>query len=192
MGIPVVVVGKQHVCPMYDGKKPHVGGIVSEGINGVFIDGQPVAVQGSKCVCTGSPKPNSVTSGACGVLVDGKPIAILGSQTEHGGNIIEGIPGVTVSGGFASKADNPEEFEPKIFNLQWKKSSVIIKDSYYGDKVTLSGDTVGYEEGEEVTLQISIEGSPNEVDSVTGTVKDGRVEVEWTIERDKIENQIDN
>ena len=181
MGIPIVTVGKQHVCPMKDGNKPHKGGQVIKGITGVFIDGIPVATVGSTCVCC-SPKTNSITSGAMGVLVDGKAIAILGSQTEHGGNVIEGNPGVTVSGGFATRSNQPEDFEPKIFNLQWKNDSTIIK---YGEKqhtVILSADTVGYDEGEMVKIRVSRKGEENILDEIEGTVKDGRIEVEWEIE----------
>lgn len=181
MGIPIVVVGKQHICPMKDGNKPHVGGVVTKGVSGVFIDGMPVATVGSECQCC-SPKTNSITSGAYGVLVDGKPIVILGSQTEHGGNVVEGIAGVTISGGFATKADKPEEFEPRIFNLQWKKNNSIIK---YGEKqysVILSADTVGYDEGETVKIKISGKGKDNIIDEIEGTVRDGRIEVEWQVE----------
>lgn len=180
MGIPVVVVGKQHICPMSDGSKPHVGGMVSEGINGVFIDGLPVAIEGSKCMCC-SPKPNSITSGACGVLIDGKPIAVLGSQTEHGGNVIEGVPGVTVSGGFATKADNPEEFEPRVFNLQWKKDETRVRYGEVEENMILSADTVGYEDGEEVTIKVYASGEEEAIDEVKGTVRDGRIEVEWQL-----------
>ncbi|PXV63759.1 putative Zn-binding protein involved in type VI secretion [Dysgonomonas alginatilytica] len=164
---------------MSDGSKPHVGGTVTKGVDGVLIDGIPVAIKGSKCVCTGSPKPNSITIGSPGVFIDGEQVAIVGSMTEHGGVIIDGVPGVTISGGFAMRAENPEKPEPRIFNLQWRKKSFIIRDTNYEETVLLSADTVGYEDGEEVALKIYEEGSDEIIDEVKGIVENGRLEVEW-------------
>lgn len=186
MGIPVVVVGKQHVCPMKDGKKEHKGGAVTEGISGVFVDGIPVATVGSACACC-SPKTNSITSGAAGVLVDGKPIAILGSQTEHGGNLIEGVPGVSVSGSFPTRSDTPEDFEPRVFNLQWKKEDKLTNFGKQEELVVLSADTVGYKEGETVKIEIYKENDAETIDVVEGIVKDGRIEVEWVVNYNKKE-----
>jgi uncharacterized Zn-binding protein involved in type VI secretion len=159
-----------------------VGGTVVEGVNGVFIDGIPVAVKGSKCVCTGSPKANSITIGSPGVFVDGEPIAIVGSMTEHGGVVIEGVPGVTISGGFPVMAENPEKLEPRIFNLQWKRKEDIIKYGEFEETVILSADTVGYDEGETVKIRVSRKGEDNILDEVEGTVKNGRIEVEWEVQ----------
>lgn len=186
MGIPVVVVGKQHVCPMKDGSKPHKGGMVTEGIIGVFIDGKPVATVGSKCQCC-SPKENTITSGAAGVLIDGKPIALVGSQTEHGGNVVEGIPGVTVSGGFATRSDEPEDFEPRIFNLQWKREDKLTNYGEPQEQILLSADVVGYQEGETVKIEIYGEDGIEIIDQVKGTVQEGKIEVEWEVNYKKKE-----
>lgn len=191
MGVPVVVVGNKHICPMSDGLKPHVGGTVLEGINGVLINGIPVAVKGSKCICTGSPKSNSIIIGSPGIFVDGEQIAIVGSMTEHGGVVIEGISGVTITGGFAVMADNPEKLEPRIFNLQWRKSERITKYGDLDETVTLTADTVGYEDGEDVNIKIYAEGSDEVIDEVSGTVQDGRVTVDWIMDRNKITNDHD-
>lgn len=164
---------------MSDGSKPHVGGTVTEGVEGVFIDGIPVAVKGSKCKCTGSSKANSITNGSPGVFVDGEQIAIVGSMTEHGGIVIEGVPGVTVSGGFPVQACDEEKPEPRVFNLQWRDGDKVTKWGEVGNKVLLSADTVGYEDGEEVVIKIYEKGSSKPIANLTGTVQDGRVEVEW-------------
>jgi uncharacterized Zn-binding protein involved in type VI secretion len=163
-----------------------VGGTVVEGVNGVFIDGIPVAVKGSKCICTGSPKANSITIGSSGVFVDGEQIAIVGSMTEHGGIVIEGVPGVTISGGFPVMADNPEKLESRIFNLQWRKEDSITRYGDYDEVVMLTADTVGYEDGEKVSIKVYAEGSECAIDEIEGTVQDGRVVIEWIMDRDKI------
>lgn len=182
MGIPVVVKGKKHICPMVDGLKPHVGGRVSEtSITGVTINGQPVAVVGDKCICTGGSAPDEIVQGCQGVLIDGKPIAILGSMTAHGGIMIEGIPGVTVSGPLVSLSGDPKKLEPKIFNLQWRRKENIMKICEDEEEVILSADTVGYEDGEEVAIKIYADGNDEPVDEVKGTVKNNRIEVNWNI-----------
>lgn len=187
MGIPVVVKGNRHICPMVEGLKPHVGGPVSQtSISGVIINGKPIAVVGDKCICTGGSAPDEIVLGCSGILVDGKPIAVLGSMTQHGGVIIEGVPGVTVSGPLVSMATNPKKLEPKIFNLQWRKEKTIIGDSNYDNKVILSADVIGYENGEEVEIKIYQEKSDEYVDVIKGIVMDGRVEVEWDIDKNKI------
>ena len=92
----VAVVGSSHVCPMVTGNVPHVGGpIIGPGASSVFIDGQPVAVVGDMCTCSGPP--DTIVTGFPGVLINGKPIAVVGSLTAHGGQIVSGIPGVVVS-----------------------------------------------------------------------------------------------
>jgi len=100
-------------------------------------------------------------------------------MTEHGGAVVEGVPGVTISGGFPVRADNPEKLEPRIFNLQWRKNDKIIREGQFEEKYILSADTVGYEEGEEVILKIYEEGKEEPIDEVIGIVKNSRVEAEW-------------
>lgn len=95
-GKKVATVGANHICPMVSGTTPHVGGpVVGPGSPGVFIDGQPVAVVGDTCVCNGPP--DVIVQGCPGVLIDGKPIVVEGCMTAHGGVVVEGVPGVTIS-----------------------------------------------------------------------------------------------
>lgn len=58
-----------HVCPLSDGAKPHVGGVVSVGSTKVFINGFPAARQGDTIVEAGPP--NSITSGCLNVQIGG-------------------------------------------------------------------------------------------------------------------------
>lgn len=91
-------IGSMHVCPLVnpDGV-PHVGGPVSgPGAPTVLIGGQPAAVMGDMCVCTGPP--DSIVKGSATVLIGGKPAARMGDSTAHGGTIVVGIPTVMIGG----------------------------------------------------------------------------------------------
>src|SRR5262245_66175230 len=70
-GCPTVLIGGQpawrattdtHVCPLSDGPKPHVGGVVAVGSVTVMIGGLPAARQGGMGVGTGAP--HSIAAGA--------------------------------------------------------------------------------------------------------------------------------
>lgn len=49
--------GDTHVCPLVDGVKPHVGGMVAIGSSTVFIMGLPAARMGDLIVEAGAPNP---------------------------------------------------------------------------------------------------------------------------------------
>lgn len=90
-------VNDMHVCPMVTGTTPHVGGpILAGGNTAVLIGGQPAAVVGDKCVCTGPP--DSIAQGSSTVLIGGKPAARMGDSTAHGGKIVAGCPTVLIGG----------------------------------------------------------------------------------------------
>mgnify|MGYP003393352287 CR=1 FL=1 len=75
-GCPVVLIAGQpawratadtHVCPLFDGPKPHVGGIVAVGRVTVMIAGLPAARQGDMVVEAGAP--NAIALGAPTVMI---------------------------------------------------------------------------------------------------------------------------
>jgi uncharacterized Zn-binding protein involved in type VI secretion len=77
-GAPTVLIAGQpawragadtHVCPLVDGVKPHVGGVVAKGSATVFIGGLPAARQGDSVVEAGAP--NMIAMGAPTVLIGG-------------------------------------------------------------------------------------------------------------------------
>lgn len=183
MGIQVVVKGNKHICPLSDGSKPHIGGTVTEGIDGVTINGIPIATVGSKCECINSGKSNSIAMGCSGIVIDGKPIAMVGSMTEHGGVIIEGIPGVTISGPLVPMSGDPKKLEPKIFNLQWRRGDKMIRSGIFEEKLILSADAVGYEDGEKAKITI-YDDNEEPVGEIEGIVQNGRIEVEWAVNND--------
>jgi len=56
-----------HACPLVDGVKPHVGGVVALGSVTVMIGGLPAARQGDLIVEAGAP--NAIALGAPTVLI---------------------------------------------------------------------------------------------------------------------------
>jgi uncharacterized Zn-binding protein involved in type VI secretion len=75
-GCPTVLIVSQpawratadtHACPLVDGLKPHVGGVVAMGSLTVMIGGMPAARQGDMVVEVGAPNPIAV--GAPTVLI---------------------------------------------------------------------------------------------------------------------------
>jgi len=75
-GCPTVLIAGQpawragsdsHICPLSDGPKPHVGGVVAVGSTTVMIGGLPAARQGDMVVEVGPPDP--IASGAPTVMI---------------------------------------------------------------------------------------------------------------------------
>jgi uncharacterized Zn-binding protein involved in type VI secretion len=75
-GAPTVLIGGMpawralsdtHVCPLIDGLKPHVGGVVAKGSVSVLIGGLPAARLGDQIVEAGAPNP--IIGGAPTVLI---------------------------------------------------------------------------------------------------------------------------
>jgi uncharacterized Zn-binding protein involved in type VI secretion len=56
-----------HVCPLFDGPKPHVGGMVMLGSMTVMIGGLPAARMGDSVVEAGAP--NAIVLGAPTVMI---------------------------------------------------------------------------------------------------------------------------
>jgi len=56
-----------HTCPLVDGVKPHVGGVVAVGSTTVLIGGLPAARQGDQVVEASAP--NSILLGEPTVLI---------------------------------------------------------------------------------------------------------------------------
>ncbi len=101
MSKAISVLGSMHTCPMYSGSTPHVGGVIT-GVcaTGVTIDGQPIALQGDMCACTGAV--DTIVQGSAGVFIDGVPVVTVGCMTAHGGQVTTGITGVTISANIAN------------------------------------------------------------------------------------------
>jgi len=77
-GAPTVLIGglpawregsDTHVCPLFNGPQPHVGGVVAVGSTTVLIGGLPAARQGDQVIEAGGPNPIAI--GAPTVLIGG-------------------------------------------------------------------------------------------------------------------------
>lgn len=67
-GMPAWRAGSDtHLCPLVDGLKPHVGGVVAVGSVTVMIGGLPAARQGDMIVEAGAP--NAIAAGAPTVMI---------------------------------------------------------------------------------------------------------------------------
>ena len=67
-GLPAWRAGSDtHLCPLVDGVKPHIGGVVAVGSTSVLIGGLPAARMGDSIVEAGAP--NAILAGATNVLI---------------------------------------------------------------------------------------------------------------------------
>jgi len=82
-----------HVCPLFTGVVPHVGGICI-GTATAIIANMPAACVGDMAVCVGPP--DTIALGSFTVMIGGKPAARLGDMTAHGGTILAGAPTVMI------------------------------------------------------------------------------------------------
>lgn len=100
---PAARVGDDHICPMFDGNKPHKGGpIMAPGCPTVLIGCSPAARVGDLAVCL-SPAVDTISMpGAPTVLIGGRPAARKGDGTVHGGRITTGCETVIIGGAAAT------------------------------------------------------------------------------------------
>jgi len=85
-----------HVCPLFNGPQPHVGGPVTAGCPTVLIGGLPAARATDVCTCAGPP--DVIAKGSATVFIGGLPAARQLDQTAHGGLIVAGHPTVLIGG----------------------------------------------------------------------------------------------
>ncbi len=95
MGMPASRLTDMHVCPMFDGPIPHVGGPISgPGCPTVLIGSLPAARATDMAVCVGPP--DTIAMGSATVMIGNMPAARLGDTCAHGGTIILGLPTVLI------------------------------------------------------------------------------------------------
>ena len=110
MGKPAARLTDMHVCPMFTGPVPHVGGpIVSMGAPTVLIGNLPAARVGDMATCVGPPD-FIAPPGAPTVLIGGSPAARMGDMTVHGGRVVLGC--LTVLIGTASATGSAGYSQP--------------------------------------------------------------------------------
>ena len=99
MGRPAARVTDAHLCPLFEGPKPHLGGPVLpiSACFTVLIGGLAAARVGTKATCVGPT--DSIAMGSTTVLIGGKPAARLFDSTVHTGVIMSGCPTVLIGSG---------------------------------------------------------------------------------------------
>ncbi len=121
---PAARISDNHVCPMSDGPKPHVGGPILPpcSIN-VVIGGLPAARLGDKATCVGPP--DVIAMGASSVLINGLPAARQTDQMIHGGMIVIGHP-LTLIG-------DPAFSPPSVMTIEGTADfqSKVLRDLYF-------------------------------------------------------------
>ncbi|MGI9625859.1 MAG: PAAR domain-containing protein [Longimicrobiales bacterium] len=86
---PAARISDMHVCPMFTGPVPHVGGpILPPGAPTVLIGGLPAARVTDMAVCVGPP--DIIAMGSTKVMISYMPAARMGDSTGHGGTIVLG------------------------------------------------------------------------------------------------------
>ncbi len=92
---PAARVADMHVCPMFSGVVPHVGGpVLPAGAPTVLIGFMPAARMGDMAQCVGVP--DVIVKGSPTVQIGYLPAARLGDQLAHGGVIVVGCPTVLI------------------------------------------------------------------------------------------------
>ncbi len=89
MASPAATIGCQHICPAYDGPRPHVGGPVLQGSINVFLNGKGACRVGDQLLCNAA-SPDVVIQGAATTFINGLPAVRQGDSTAHGGTVVEG------------------------------------------------------------------------------------------------------
>jgi len=98
MAFPAARLTDMHVCPMFTGPVPHVGGPISgPGAATVLIMNMPAARATDMCVCVGPP--DMIARGSATVMIVNLPAARLLDNCGHGGVIVgPGAPTVLIGG----------------------------------------------------------------------------------------------
>lgn len=97
MGQPAARTTDMHVCPMFNGPVPHVGGpIIPPCEPTVLIGKLPAARLGDMATCVGPP--DTIVKGSATVMIGKKPAARMGDNCSHGGAIVLGCFTVLIGG----------------------------------------------------------------------------------------------
>ena len=96
MPFPAARMSDFHVCPLFNGPQPHIGGPVVMGCPTVLIGGLPAARVTDVCTCAGPP--DMIARGSATVLIGGLPAARQLDPTAHGGVVVTGFPTVLIGG----------------------------------------------------------------------------------------------
>ena len=130
-GMPAARLTDMHVCPMFTGPVPHVGGpIAAPGCPTVLIGKLPAARVSDMAVCAGPP--DIIVMGAFTTLIGKLPAARIGDLTAHGGAIVSGWPTVLIGD---AAADSPAAQAGKASAAASSKALVDQQNADYEKKL---------------------------------------------------------
>ena len=106
MNLPGARVSDIHVCPLFSGIVPHIGGpILPPGGVPTFINMLPAARLGDMATCVGPP--DAIMAGSISVLIGKKPAARMFDACAHGGLVMWGSLNVLIGGASAGPSGMP-------------------------------------------------------------------------------------
>lgn len=139
MRFPAARVGDPHICPMFNGLVPHVGGpVIPPAAVRVLTGKMPQARVMDMCTCVGPP--DSIATGAMNVIVQGQPAArMLADSTMHGGRIIWGCITVLIGmdGVVAPPIVPPAVPTPECAALAAAYDDAVMANHTYGEDPTV-------------------------------------------------------
>lgn len=91
---PAARITDMHVCPRFEGIKPHVGGPIVAGAATVRIGFMPAARVNDTAICVGPP--DAIAMGSPTVLIETMMAARMGDRTVHSGIVVTGFPTVNI------------------------------------------------------------------------------------------------
>ncbi|MCP4711970.1 MAG: hypothetical protein GY869_25395, partial [Planctomycetes bacterium] len=150
MSLPAARVGDHHICPMFDGPKPHVGGpILPPGCLTVLVGGVPAARQGDKALCVGPP--DTIVGGDPTVLIGGKPAARLSDMTMHGGMILKFCPTVFMGmGGLVTVFVNAAKVGAAFVKDAAAAKKIFIQEQDYSCVIASSRNMIKQQTGKDI------------------------------------------
>ena len=174
MGKPAARVLDMHICPMWTGLVPHVGGPILPlgAVPTVIIGGSFAATVGTMAFCAGGP--DTIAMGSAGVMIGGKPAARMGDMTAHGGTIALGCPtvliGETAGAGTADggKSDVTGDF---FSNVGAKQAKDIVNANSLKDAAANGDELAERTDQKDFTAQFTLK------DEAGKGVKDIRYEI---------------
>lgn len=97
----------------------------------------------------------------------------------------DGQGGASAAGSNDKSSSSANEPEKKILNPQWKNSAgETINKALVDDEVLICADTSGIADGTSVEINIvekDDDGKDDDVATISGTVKDGKIECKWKV-----------
>jgi uncharacterized Zn-binding protein involved in type VI secretion len=148
MGQPAARVSDMHVCPAFDGPKPHVGGpVLPPCLPTVLSVAMPQARVMDMATCVGPP--DFIAQGSSTVLVGGLPGSRMLDTTSHGGVITTGGLTVLIGGPPVTLVVAPGQSPAFVAQLQANLARIFVTPSgqAFLNQMAANGRTITFRQG---------------------------------------------